>query len=200
MLDTNASDRIGLQLDTMPRRIEEGSKADDRKDRPVQTANVCAPMVVSLQGEYLVCDANRIQSRPPGSGILDVFLTLADAEPGEILKYGRKWGALCIGSKAIPGVRFLEPLAAWRATATRFRALHRIGAEINAKQVGAGDEWDALGMDLPKRSGSTSALEEARFGLMEQARLLVQEARLQPRLYWNPQAGQWQIDFDAYSK
>src|SRR5215831_14242342 len=105
-------------------------------NRPVQTAEVFSPTVLSLQGEYLVCHTDRLP-RPSGSGILDGFLNLADAEPDEILNYARKWGALGTKSnpKRIPGLRYLESLAKWRAAAKQFRALHRIGAELNSQRI-----------------------------------------------------------------
>ena len=55
-------------------------------------------------------------------------------------------------------------------------------------------------MEPPAGSKFSIAVEEARFNLMSQMRKLVQAAQLQPRLYWNPDTGQWQIDFDSPSR
>ena len=159
-----------------------------------------APRVLSLEGDYLLWDANRNSINVPGVGLLDGFLSLADAEPDRILRFARKWGALGIKRKAASELRCLEPIAAWKDLAIRFRALHRIGAELNCDRVGAVEDWRALGSELPAASRSYEALEEARFGLMSHIRRLVQEACLYPRLYWNKSTEQWQIDLDTYSR
>jgi hypothetical protein len=184
----------------MARKVEDGRRADGQKDRPAQTALIFAPKVMSLAGAYLVCDANRNQTKPPGAGVLDGFLDLADADDAGILEYARKWGALCIRSKSISGLRFLEPLSAWRDLAARFRALQKIAAAVNCGTVGSEEDWRTLGVELPAVSKPSDLLTEARFGLMSQMRKLVEVAHLQPRLYWNPDTNQWQIDFDSPSR
>jgi hypothetical protein len=171
-----------------------------RTERPVQTAIVWAPKVLSLEGEYLLWDANRNSVNTPGVGLLEGFLHLAGTGPDEILRFARKWGALDIKRKPAPGLRFLEPIAAWRNLAIRFRSLHRIGAELNCDRIGAAEDWKALVAKLPAASKNFKAIEEARFVLMSRVGQLVREAHLCPRLYWNKSAKQWQIDFDTFSR
>jgi len=183
----------------MARRSEETSGSDRRRERPVQTAEGRGPTVLSLEGQYLLSDANLISTRPSGAGLLDGFLSLADAEPGEVLKFARKWGALGIKRKATAGLRFLEPLAAWADLAVRFRALQRIGAELNRERVGAAGDWRTLGLDVPVAAEPYSAIEEARFGLMSHVGRLVREAGLYPQLYWDKSNAQWQIEFSTFS-
>src|SRR5580692_4955325 len=114
----------------MANRLDTATRPEGQKKRPVQTAAIWSPKVLALDGKYLLCDQNQNQIARPGSGVLDGFLDLANAEPQEILKFAQKWGALCIRSKPVKGLlRFLEPITAWTDLATRFRALHRIGAE-----------------------------------------------------------------------
>lgn len=168
----------------------------DAKNRPVQTAMVFAPKVLSLDGNYLVCDANQVQSNPSGFHLLSGFLGLTSAEPDEILKFARTWGAFKIKSTPIPGLRFKEPIAVWHALAVQFRALHRIGADLNQERTGTEEEWRAIRLARP---AGKRALDEARFLLMSNVRRLVNDAQLRPRLYWNKLSEQWQIDFDGPS-
>jgi hypothetical protein len=184
----------------MPSLPQPTTRSDGRKDRPVQTAEVFAPKVISLEGGHLLCDANRNSINAPGAGLLEGFLKLADAEPDEILEFARKWGALGIKMKAAPGLRSLEPVAAWSDLAIRFRALHRIGAELNRESIGAAKDWKALGSHRPAANRTYTALEEARFSLTSIVGRLVRDAKLYPRLYWNKSTAQWQIDFDTYSR
>jgi hypothetical protein len=176
------------------------SGSDRHWERPVQTAEVFAPKVLCLEGEYLVWDAERNSKNPPGVGLLDGFLRLADGTPDQILEFARKWGALAINSTPLLKMRSREPVAVWTDLAVRFRALHRIGAEVNAGRVGAAEDWKTLRSEPPASNRSYKALEEARFALMSNMGKLVREARLCPRLYWNKPAKQWQIDFDTFSR
>jgi len=183
----------------MVRRSEETPGSDRRRERPVQTAKVRGPKVLSLEGEYLLSDANRISIRPSGAGLLDGFLSLADAEPDEVFKFARKWGALGLKRKAAAGLQFLEPLAVWTGLAVRFRALQRIGAELNREHVGTAEDWKTLGLQVPVAVKPYSAIDEARFGLISHVGRLVREAGLYPQLYWNKSTAQWQIEFSTYS-
>lgn len=146
-----------------------------------------------------MCDADRNSIKSPGAGLLDGFLSLADAKPNEILSFARKWGALGIQRIRLRGRRFHEPLAVWSDLAIRFRALHRIGAELNREGLGAADDWKALGSQVPTASRSYRAIEEARFSLMSYIGKLVRDAGLYPRLYWNQNTSQWQIEFSTYT-
>jgi hypothetical protein len=179
---------------------EPTARSDGRKDRPVQTGEVFAPKVIALEGDHLLCDANRNSINAPGAGLLEGFLKVADAEPDEILKFARKWGALGIRMKPAPGLRSHEPVAAWSDLAIRFRALHRIGAELNRGSIGAARDWRALGSRRPAANRTYTALEEARFSLISIMGRLVRDAKLCPRLYWNKSTEQWQIDFDTHSR
>jgi hypothetical protein len=145
----------------------------------------------------------------PGGDLLEGFLRLADAKPNDILRFAKKWGA--IGSKpgAVPGTdqrvrnvgpQYLEPVATWRNLSIRFRALQRIGAELNCERIGEKKDWRALRSPLPTTNAVYTAVEEARFALMSNMGRLVREAQLHPRLYWNKSTGQWQIEFGAYSR
>jgi len=171
-----------------------------RKERPVQTASVFAPKVVSLEGDYLVWDANQPSTKRPSPVLLDEFSGLAEAMAEQIFEFARKWGALVIKTTAMPGSRFREPVAAWRDLAIRFRALHRIGVDLNCGKVGTVEDWKALRLELPVRNKSYSAVEEARFAVMSNVGRLVREAGLHPRLYWDKPAKQWRIDFDTFSR
>jgi hypothetical protein len=171
-----------------------------RDERPVQTALVFAPKVLTLEGEYLVWDANRSSSKRPSPVLLDEFAGLADASPKQIFGFARKWGALVIKSVPISGMRSREPVAEWKELAVRIRALHRIGVDLNCGKLGAREDWNHLGAEVPVRNKSYTALEEARFSLMSNVRRLVHMARLQPRLYWEKEAKQWRIDFDSASR
>jgi hypothetical protein len=183
----------------MPGHTKATSGSNLRTERPVQTAMVWAPKVLSLEGEYLLWDTNRNSINTPGVGLLDGFLSLADAKPDAIFRFARKWGALRIKWKAASELRCLEPIAVWSDLAIRFRALYRIGAELNCERVGAAEDWQALGSQVPTANRSYKALEEARFALMSNMGRLVREACLHPRLYWNKSTGQWEIEFGAYS-
>jgi hypothetical protein len=87
-------------------------------------------------------------------------------------------------------------------------ALSRIGAELSFDKTGNPEDWQVLDVERAdlgdvtqsKRAAKAdaAAIEEARYLVMTQIRRLVTKARLQPRLYWNPESnGQWQIDLDA---
>jgi hypothetical protein len=165
---------------------------DGRLDRPVQTAAVWAPKVLRIDGDYLVWTGNENQTKKHGTGLLDEFLNLADADAGEFLRFGKKWGALDVARTPRPRLEFSEPIQAWRALALRMRALYRIGAELSFERTGKAEDWATLGVS------DIRSLKEARFGMMSDIRKLITQARLQPRLYWNPdEGGQWQIDLDA---
>jgi hypothetical protein len=174
--------------------------SDGRKERPVQTASVFAPKVLSLDGDHLVWDSNQPSTKRPSPVLLDDFSALADATPEQIFDFAQRWGALVIKTTAMPGFRFREPVASWRGLAIRFRALHRIGVDLNCGKLGAIEDWKALGLELPVRNTSYSALEEARFAVMSNIGRLVREAGLHPRLYWDKPAKQWRIDFDTFSR
>lgn len=180
----------------MARRIKDSASRADGRDRPVQTGMVFAPEVLSLEGANLICDANKTQSKPAVSGLLDEFLSLANAKPQEICRFAQKWGALKIESTPIQALRFKEPVSVWREKAIRFQALHRLGIDINQRRTGAPEEWQVLDLEPPTGKG---AIDEARLLVMSCVRKLVQKSHLQPRLYWNGGNRQWQIDFDAPS-
>jgi hypothetical protein len=178
-------------------------------ERPVQTAEVWAPRVLSLEGEYLLCDANQHVRNAPGAGLLEGFLRLLDESPDEILRFAKKWGA--IGGKPgaaastdqhvrKKGLQYLEPLTIWSNLTIRFRALHRIGAELNCERIGDVEDWKALRLQPPTDSELFTALEEGRFAMMSNIGRLVRDAQLQPRLYWNKSTEQWQIEFGTYSR
>jgi hypothetical protein len=183
------------------RKTQPATAGPNRRDeRPVQTALVFAPKVLSLDGDYLVWDANRSSSKRPSPVLLGEFSDLADATPKEIFGFARKWGALVIKVTAMRGLLSREPIAEWKDLAVRIRALHRIGVDLNCGKLGAIDDWKALGSQMPVRSKSYTALEEARLLLMSNVRPLVHMAGLQPRLYWEKEAKQWRIDFDSFSR
>jgi hypothetical protein len=165
----------------------------DGGNRPVQTAQICAPEVRKLDGEYLICDQGLGPFKSPGAGLLDAFLTLANGEAESIFAFAQKWGALYLEHKPIRGYKFLEPVSVWRALAAQFRSLHRIAAEVNCERTGVKEDWMALG------EGPPADLKEARLRIMSNVRQLVQKARLQPRLHWDTRRKQWQIDFDVAS-
>ena len=207
LIDAVETATVGLQMDTMdgarvPRvnkrqAVPLSGREDGRVDRPVQTAAVWAPKVLRLDGDCLVCDANEPHIKKHGTGLLDEFIGLADAEASEYLRFGKKWGALNVAAAPRPrGLESTEPIQAWRALARRARALYRIGAELSFERTGNIEDWAALGVtDVTEINKS---LTEARCGVMTQIRKLITEAHLQPRLHWNPsEKGQWQIDLDA---
>jgi hypothetical protein len=168
-------------------------------ERPVQRGEVWASKILSLDGEYLVGDADRPLRTAAGIGVLEGFLRLATATPDEVFRFARRWGALGIERKAVPGLRFHEPVAVWRELAIRFRALQRIGAAVNGNSLGDEDDWRALSLPVPVARGRYSAIEEARFALMSRIGRLVREAGLYPRLYWNNVTTQWQIELSTYT-
>jgi len=169
-------------------------RQDDKRDRPFQTAPVFAPRVLGIQGDYLLCDGNHTQSKSAGTGLLEGFLDLAGGSNDEVLTFAKRWGALNISTKPIPGMKFLEPISTWRFLAGRLSTLRRIGAELNSEKLGSEIDWRMLGNEAP------GSLPEGRFGLMSQIRRLVSKAKLRPRLYWYDALGQWQIDHDSESR
>jgi hypothetical protein len=176
------------------------ASSNRRSERPVQTALVFAPKVLSLEGDYLVWDAIQHSTKRPSPILLDEFSGLADATPEQIFGFARKWGALVIKETPISRLLSREPVAEWRDLAVRIRALRRIGVDLNSKELGAIEDWKVLGSQMPVPSKSYTALEEARFLLMSNVRRLVQMAGLRPRLYWDKSAKQWRIDFDSFSR
>jgi hypothetical protein len=143
---------------------------------------------------YLICSAES-QFRNYGTGLLDEFVGLSEADACAFLRFGRKWVGLNVEPKSRPRLELAEPISAWRALALRVRALHRIGADLTFGRTGHAEDWSALGVNPEDAAAS---LVEARFQVMTQIRKLVTESRLQPRLYWNPEnGGHWQIDLDS---
>ncbi len=180
----------------MARRFKETTSRADGRDRAVQTGRVFAPKVLYLEGAHLIGDANETLFKPAESGLLNEFLNLANGKPDTILKFAQKWGALKKETTPMPRLRFKEPVSFWREQAIRFQALHRLGVNLDLKRTGDPRDWRILKVEPPSGTG---ALDEARLNVMSCVGKLVNEARLQPRLYWNKSNGQWQIDFDAPS-
>jgi hypothetical protein len=148
-----------------------------------------------MEGGDLICSGNESQFKNHGTGLLEEFVGLADADERAFLRFGRKWVGLHVKPKSRPRLEFAEPISAWRALALRVRALYRIGANLTFERTGNAEDWTTLGVNAEYAAAS---LDEARFQVMTEIRKLVTESRLQPRLYWNPEnRGQWQIDLDS---
>jgi hypothetical protein len=166
------------------------------RQRPIQTAVTFAPAVIGLEGDYLLCDGERFAPRRVmGAGALSNFMELADASADKILGFAKRWGALYIDKKPVPGrPKFLEPLSTWRHFATRVRAMYQIGLEVNLRRRGREEDWASLDI---QPGDARSSIGEARLQLMSQVRRFVAVGRLQPRLFWDITSDQWQIDFDS---
>lgn len=166
------------------------------RERPIQTAVTYAPAVIAIDGDHLVCDAERSAGRRVmGAGALSSFMELADAPADKIFDFAKKWGALNVEKQPVPGQpRFLEPLGAWRGFAARVRAMYQIGLEVNLRRRGKEEDWATLNV---RPEDARTSLGEARLQLMSQVRRFVSVGRLQPRLFWDVSSDQWQIDFDS---
>jgi hypothetical protein len=148
-----------------------------------------------MEGDHLIY-SSELRSRSHGTGLLDEFMGLADADEHEFIRFGRKWVGLNVAPKSYPHLQFADPIRAWREVAIRMRALYRISADLSFGRTGRMEDWTAINGRVEDLDGS---LKEARFRLMSHVRQLVTQAQLQPRLYWNRgnDGGHWQIDLDS---
>jgi hypothetical protein len=178
----------------------------DPANRPMSTGQVWAPRVEVLVDGCLIYDPLRCCKAKAGGALLSQFLDLCDAADEKVLRYARRYGALGLGRRDESDIhRFLEPVTIWRGLAHQFRALLNIGAKLNQSTRPTRDDWMELdgtryerGL-VPKpweftgREGAYLARHELQILL----RSLIDRFKVRPRIWWNHQINQWQIDLDS---
>jgi hypothetical protein len=145
-------------------------------ERPVAQAEWRAPCGVELDDERdcLLYPMNRAHERRirAGAGLLEGFISLADAPPQVIRNFARRWGVLALCRHGLPmshnGVRsnpdkqeiaswgcapiladggwdtLLEPLEPWRRLSGAARGMLNVGASLRDGRPGTISDWRSI--------------------------------------------------------
>jgi hypothetical protein len=189
----------------------------DRKTIRLQTIGVLVPPEVETDGANLYwslrrwAETGRVGLASPTRLMLDRFVALVGAKPETICAFARKYGVLGICAQhkmpsshdwdcdLIPGPSaawWAEPVDLWRFYAGQFRAVLRIGNELNKGRLGQKEDWAILDPDqdstFSKPSHKTillTGLAGARERLAEVVFDLTEVGAVRLTLMW--ENGQW---------
>lgn len=182
-------------------------------ERPTQTGMVWAPPVLDVENGALICDVAQRHKVNVGAGMLQNFLGLSEATDEQIYQYGKKWGALGVGSDGWPAKEigaagttvYREPTEGWRRVAARFLAAINLEAAFVKANSGAEADWMAFDDPAgrydpvitpipPWKLGVTLARTELSAAIRE----MVHRYQVAPRFWWNKKSNEWQLDLDAF--
>jgi hypothetical protein len=144
---------------------------DGQIDRPLPISRLLIPAVIELQDGELrwapVVGERRSHHVALQEGILERFVTLADASDKDVLRYARRWGMLLLCKHNLPsshnqpkclpigsndfakkkgGAWYWgrEPVAVWRQFSRKARAILNVAANLDKGRGGAVEDWRAI--------------------------------------------------------
>lgn len=178
-------------------RIDLTGDEEGRLNRPFPTGEWLVPAQVELVNGRLEWDwfgeDSKLREIQPDrlSGLLEGFLSLADAKDKDILRYARQWGVLALCKHGLPTSHFsecrpldwpgpcAEPLTAWRHYAKEANALVRLSLKLGRNTLPQKQDWSGLPLRRPPRS-----VEAGRLLVAERITRWLTHGGVRARLAW----------------